>query len=137
MKPSRAIEADSPMDEILLEGMRFYGYHGVNPEEQTLGQRFVVDLSISADLRDAGLSDDLNRTISYSAVFKTVRPIVEEQRFDLLEALAEAISDAVLREFPAAEGITVTLRKPGVSIRGAILDAAGVRITRHRAGAAP
>ena len=32
------------MDEILLEGMRFYAYHGVNPEERALGQRFVVDV---------------------------------------------------------------------------------------------
>ena len=120
------------MDEIFLEGMRFYGYHGVNAEEQALGQRFVVDLVISADLRDAGLSDDLDRTISYSRVFKTVRPIVEEQRFDLLEALAESIAAAVFRENSLAAGVSVTVRKPGVAIKGAILDAAGVRIHRRR-----
>ena len=120
------------MDEILLEGMRFYGYHGVNPEEQSLGQRFVVDLAISADLRAAGQSDDLSLTISYSHVFKLVRPIVEEQRFDLLEALAETIAAAVLREFGLAERVSVTVRKPGAAIKGSILDAAGVRINRHR-----
>ena len=120
------------MDEIFLEGMRFYGYHGVNPEEQTLGQRFVVDLAVSADLREAGRTDDLKATISYAAVFKIVRPIVEEQRFDLLEALAESIAAAILRDFEMAEGVMVTVRKPGVAIKGAILDAAGVRIHRRR-----
>jgi dihydroneopterin aldolase len=120
------------MDEILLEGMRFYGFHGVNPEEKTLGQRFVVDIAVSADLREAGQVDDLNTTISYSAIFHAVRPVVEEQRFDLLEALAEMIAATVLRAFAQAEGITVTVRKPGVAIKGAILDAAGVRIHRHR-----
>ena len=130
--PARSNDSGDSMDEIFLEGMRFYGFHGVNPEEQTLGQRFVVDLAVSADLRQAGRTDDLSATISYSAVFKVVRPIVEEQRFDLLEALAESIVAAILRDFEMAEGVMVTVRKPGVAIKGAILDAAGVRIHRHR-----
>ena len=46
-------------DEILLEGMRFYAYHGVNPEERALGQRFTVDVVLAVDLRRAGRSDDL------------------------------------------------------------------------------
>ena len=45
-------------DRIVLEGMVFYGYHGVSPAEQELGQRFVVDLEAHRDLRAAGLSDD-------------------------------------------------------------------------------
>ena len=120
------------MDEILLEGMLFYGYHGVNPEEQALGQRFIVDVAVAADLRDAGRSDDVSQTISYSEVFRLVRPLVEQQRYDLLEALAEAIAAAILTGFARASGVTVTVRKPGVAIKGSILDAAGVRIRRQR-----
>lgn len=120
------------MDEILLEGMRFYGYHGVNPEEQALGQRFVVDLSIAADLRQSGASDRLAETVNYSAVFQRVRTIVEGERYQLLEALAESIAGAILREFDAASGVTVTVRKPSVAIKGSILDSAGVRIRRSR-----
>jgi dihydroneopterin aldolase len=122
------------MDEVLLERMLFYGYHGVNREEQILGQRFIVDLSVSADLREAGRTDDIDQTISYSALFRRIRPIVEEERFQLLEALAEAISSAVLDDFERATGVTVTIRKPGVAIKGSILDSAGVRIRRERAG---
>ena len=48
-------------DEVFLESMRFYGYHGVNPEERAQGQRFVVDVLIKADLHDAGMSDDLTK----------------------------------------------------------------------------
>lgn len=120
------------MDEILLEGMLFYGYHGVNPEEQTLGQRFVVDVSVSADLRDAGRTDDLETTISYSAIYKRIRPIVETERFQLLEALSETIAAAIFSDFALASAVTVTVRKPGVAIKGSILDAAGVRIRRER-----
>jgi FolB domain-containing protein len=123
------------VDEILLEGMRFYGFHGLNPEERALGQRFIVDLAIGADLRPAGRSDDVADTISYSEVFHRVRPAVEEERYDLLEALGERISAIVLDGFPRARAVTVTIRKPGVAIRGSILDAAGVRIRREREGA--
>ena len=123
-------------DEVLLEGMRFYGYHGVNPEERALGQRFSVDVAIEADLSPAGMSDDLSKTVNYSKVFKRVREIVEGEPRDLLESVAEGIAAAVLDDFPPATAVTVTIRKPGVAVREAILDAAGVRIRRRRAAGA-
>ncbi len=119
-------------DQVFLEGMRFYGYHGVNPEERAQGQRFVVDVSIAADLRGAGIADDLTMTINYSSVFKHVRAIVEGEPKRLIEAVAEAIATRVLETFPRAESVSVTLRKPEVAIKGSILSAAGVRIRRNR-----
>jgi dihydroneopterin aldolase len=118
-------------DEIFLEGMRFYAYHGVNPEERVQGQRFVVDVRIGIDLRLAGEADDLALTVNYSAVYNRVRAIVEGPPRALIEAVAEEIASAILSEF-VAEIVTVTVRKPEVAIRGAILDAAGVTVTRRR-----
>ena len=120
-------------DEILLEGLRFYAYHGVNPEERALGQRFTVDVVLAADLRPAGQSDDLADTVSYSAVYKVVRGIVEGEPRKLIEAVAEEIAAAILTGFPSVEQVTVTVRKPEVPMKGSMLDAAGVRITRSRA----
>ena len=120
-------------DEILLEGMRFYAYHGVNPEERALGQRFTVDVILMVDLRRAGQSDDLADTVSYSAVYKVVRGIVEGEPHNLIEAVAEEIAAAILTGFPSVEQVTVTVRKPEVPMKGSMLDAAGVRITRSRA----
>jgi dihydroneopterin aldolase len=117
-------------DEVFLEGMRFYAYHGANPEERTQGQRFVVDLRIAADLREAGRTDDLTKTINYSHVYKRVREIVEGEPRNLIEAVAEEIAAMVLREFAAANAVTVTVRKPEVAIKGSILDAAGVTVAR-------
>jgi dihydroneopterin aldolase len=123
----------SATDEILLEGMHFYAYHGVNPEEQALGQRFTVDAVLAVDLRPAGQSDELANTVSYSTVYKVVRGIVEGEPRQLIEAVAEEIAAAILREFPRVARITVTVRKPDVPMKGSMLDAAGVRITRSRA----
>ncbi|MCC6315031.1 MAG: dihydroneopterin aldolase [Thermomicrobiales bacterium] len=119
-------------DEVFLEGLRFFAYHGVNPEEKTRGQRFTVDIRMTTDLRAAGATDDLARTVNYSAVHKTVRSIVEGPPRDLIEAVAEEIAAAILREFPTVARVTVTVRKPEVGLQGAFLDAAGVRVVRDR-----
>lgn len=117
------------MDTVFLEGMQFYAYHGVNPEERSLGQRFLIDVELSTSLRAAGRSDDLNDTINYSAAYKRIRAIVEGPPRSLIEAVAEEIATTLLNEFPAT-GVIVTVRKPEVALRGAMLGAAGVRIVR-------
>ncbi len=119
-------------DEVFLEGMCFYGYHGVNPEERAQGQRFVVDVTVGADLRTAGLTDDFRATINYSQVYRGVKDIVEGDPKDLIEAVAEEIASWLLRNHPLAESVIVTVRKPEAPIKGAFLDAPGVRIHRTR-----
>ncbi len=119
-------------DEVFLEAVRFYAYHGVNSEERVQGQRFVVDIRLATDLRAAGVTDDLTLTVNYSAVYKRVKAIVEGPPRDLIEALAEDIASALLADFATSTAVTVTVRKPEVALKGAMLDAAGVRIHRTR-----
>ncbi len=117
-------------DRIVLTGLTFYGYHGVNPEERVLGQRFVVDLALDTDLRPAGESDDLARTTSYAAIYKVVRELVEGPPRNLLEAVAEAIAQAALRE-SGARGVRVRVAKPWAPIKGSAAGTAAVEIYRR------
>jgi dihydroneopterin aldolase len=133
MSQENPLDNVADTDAILLEGMRFYAYHGVNAEERTLGQRFTVDVVLAVDLRRPGQSDDLADTVSYSAVYKVVRGIVEGEPRNLIEAVAEEIAAAILTGFPRVARVTVTVRKPEVPMKGSLLDAAGVRITRWQA----
>ena len=119
-------------DDILLEGLECYGYHGVHAEERRLGQRFVVDVVIATSLRDASAADDVSQTISYSAVAKRTRAIVEGQPRNLIETVAEEIAGDLLGEFPRAAQVTVTLRKPNAPMKGMVFTAAGVRVRRAR-----
>lgn len=119
------------MDSIALEGMVFYAFHGATPEEQALGQRFVVDLEVEADLSRAGLSDNLKETVNYSELFRVVKEVVEGPRKHLLEAVAEHIAAQVLDRFPVAT-VRVRIRKPSAPIKGAVLNAATVTISRQR-----
>lgn len=118
-------------DTIRLRNMQFYGRHGVNPEEQELGQRFEVDVDLYLDARAAALHDDLHLTINYAHVYRTVKRIVEEERFALIEALAEHIATQVGQQF-APDSIRVCVRKPHAPIKG-VLDYVAVEIERTKA----
>lgn len=120
-----------PTDWIHLEGMVFYGYHGVDPAEKQLGQRFLVDLSVAFDLRRAGHSDDLADTVNYAHLYRLAREVGEGPSCNLLEAVAQRIADRVLAE-TTVPAVRVRVRKPGVAIKGSILAAATVEITRRR-----
>ncbi len=117
-------------DRIILDAMVFQGTHGVYHEEQQTTQPFEVDVELALNLQPAGLSDDLEQTIDYSRVFDTCRQIVESTRFNLIEALAEAIAQEILSGFPADE-VTIRIRKPRVKL-GGTLRGAGVEIRRRR-----
>jgi dihydroneopterin aldolase len=119
------------MDKIIMENMRFYGYHGVIEEEKLLGQHFFVDAELYLPLRKAGASDDLNDTVNYAAVYDRIRDIVTGERYNLLEALAERICAEVLKGHPMIEKIVLRIRKPEAPIHG-IFDNVGVEIERAR-----
>ncbi|MDF2630817.1 MAG: dihydroneopterin aldolase [Symbiobacteriaceae bacterium] len=104
-------------DRITLTGLQFYGYHGVYPEENRLGQHFVVDVELCADLREAGRTDDLKRTVDYGKVYQAVKQIAEGQPFKLIEAVAERIAAEVLEHFPITE-VVVRVHKPKAPIPG-------------------
>lgn len=127
----RGIIRTRPRDRILLKGMVFFAYHGAKPAEQELGQRFIVDVRLNADLAPAGQSDELASTVHYGHVYRLVKQVVESTRFDLLEALAEKLTAEILAGFPAVEEVLVRVKKPSVPLPGP-LDYAGVEIVRRR-----
>lgn len=75
------------MDRLALKGMAFYGYHGVLPEEASLGQRFLVDVTAYLDLRQVAASDSLQAAADYTAIYRLVKGMVEDHRFNLIETL--------------------------------------------------
>jgi 7,8-dihydroneopterin aldolase/epimerase/oxygenase len=104
--------------DIQLNGMAFYGYHGHLPEEKSLGQRFVIDLTLTADITEAAQTDALAATVDYTAVFALCRKIVEGDRHRLLESLAARVLQGVLDGFPRVTRAHIVIRKPGAPIAG-------------------
>ena len=124
------------MDAISLKGMLFYGYHGVLPEERTLGQRFTVDVEVEADLRRAGETDQLEHTINYSHIFRITKEVVEETHKNLIEAIAESIAAKILSTLPVA-AVRVRVSKTSPPIKGAVLESASVSIHRTHSSLRP
>jgi 7,8-dihydroneopterin aldolase/epimerase/oxygenase len=98
--------------------MEFYGYHGVLPEETVLGQRFSVDLTVDVDLKRAGLTDDLQESISYVDLYQVCKEVVEGEPYKLIEAVAEKIAQQILDQFAKVEQVTVKVVKPNPPIHG-------------------
>ena len=93
-----------------MEGMAFFGRHGVFPAERELGARFTVDAILEGDLRAAGRSDRLEQTIDYARAYDLVRDVVEGEPRHLLEAVAERVAERLL-ELPRVERVTVRVHK--------------------------
>jgi 7,8-dihydroneopterin aldolase/epimerase/oxygenase len=118
-------------DHVYLHGMVLEGRHGVTDEERAEPQPIEVDVELGLDLRPAGTSDELARTVDYGAVFDVCREVVEQRSFHLLEGLAEALAADILARFARVEHVSVRAKKPGVPLDG-IVEHAGVAIERER-----
>ncbi len=119
-------------DLIRLEGMVFHGCHGTLPAERELGQPFVVDVDLYLDLRPAGLSDDLAKTVDYGEVHRLAKQVVEGEPVNLTETVAQRVASAILEEHPLVDAIRVKVKKPHVRLDGTVLDGSTVQILRRR-----
>jgi dihydroneopterin aldolase len=111
------------MDSITIKGMSFYGYHGVMPEENRLGQSFIIDVTVYLDLEKAGREDNLDATVDYSRIYTLCHDIVEGKPVQLIERLAYQINEAVLAEWSTVSRIVTTVHKPGAPVGGVFADA--------------
>lgn len=116
--------------KIRLNEMVFYGYHGVHPEERKLGQRFVVNLTISTDSSHDRQIRSLEDTIDYTRVFEEIRHTMEKKQFHLLEDCANEILDGIMNAFPRVTRAVVVIRKPSVPINGS-LSSVEVELSRN------
>lgn len=104
------------MDKIIIKNMRFFAYHGVLAAEQTNGQDFIIDAEMSLDLKKPGSSDDLNDTADYSVIYEIIENITLNNKFRLIEKLADTIAREILSKFNTIAEIVIQVRKPDAPI---------------------
>ena|SRR5699024_6283211 len=117
------------MGIISLTGLRARGHHGVLDHERATGQTFLVDLELELDVDEAAQTDDVAATVNYAEVAKVVEEIVTGEPVNLIETLAVAMADAILRNFPRVTSVLVTVNKPQAPIPA---DFANVAVTISR-----
>lgn len=119
------------MDIIKIDGLKIFAYHGVNPEEKETGQNFVFDIDIYVNMTTACFSDNVDDTVNYAKVIKTVTRAFTAQKFNLIERAAQVVADAVLEEYPEVFKVNLTLKKPEAPMR-ADFNFVAVNIVRER-----
>lgn len=117
------------MDSVHLSGMAFHAYHGAHPEEKSLGQRFLVDVTVEGDFSAAGRSDKLADAVDYGPIYRAVREIMESESVNLLEHLGERICQAVLALSPQIRSVEAAITKPSAPVAGVL---AGATVTIRR-----
>lgn len=105
-----------PGDRIILRDLGFYGFHGLYPEEERLGQRFFIDLECGVDLTAPGETDAIGHTVSYADIYDVVKASFEGQRTKLIEALGQNIVTALFERFEDINWIVIRIRKPEAPI---------------------
>jgi dihydroneopterin aldolase len=99
---------------IEVHGLELFGYHGVLQEEREQGQRFWYDLELEAG--EWGATDHIEDAVDYRLVVDAVRE-VNEQRFELLEALASTVAETLIDRFSVARvKVRVRKRPPGMPV---------------------
>ena len=119
------------MDKIIIDSLKIFAYHGVNPEETAIGQWFVLDIEAWADLKNACLTDELTDTVSYADIIKTVKKAMTEKNCKLLEHVAQRTADAIFANHSPIQHIRIRLRKPDAPIKADFAFVA-VEIERNR-----
>jgi dihydroneopterin aldolase len=111
---------------VELRGLELRGFHGVGAEEKERGQTFFYDVAL--EVGDRGANDRLEEAVDYTKVAAAIREL-NDRRYDLLEALATAVADALYERFEP-EWVRVRVRKPEVKPDGLPVEFSAVTVNR-------
>ena len=117
-------------DKIKIQNLEVFANHGVFPEENVLGQKFVVSAELYTDTRKAGQTDELAASIHYGEVSAFIDRYLKEHTFQLLERVAESLAEELLMQTKGLQKIRLEIKKPWAPV-GLPLETVSVEIERE------
>ncbi|WP_418418229.1 2-amino-4-hydroxy-6-hydroxymethyldihydropteridine diphosphokinase [Blautia sp.] len=117
------------MDKITIDKLEVFANHGVYPEENVLGQKFIISVVLYTSTRKAGVTDELSFSVNYGEVSHFIRKYMTEHTWKLLECAAEHLAQAILLEYPLVKKLDLEIQKPWAPI-ALPLNTVSVKITR-------
>ncbi len=115
--------------EIFIDKLECFGFHGVLEEEKRLGQKFIISSKLTVNSPEGVEEDNCEKTVNYAQVCELMAQIAENERYDLIETLADTIAKEILIKFSMVEKVTVHVDKPGAPIRQSV-ENVGVEVKR-------
>jgi len=119
------------MDKISIRNLEVFARHGVMPEENVLGQKFVVSAALFLDLREAGRTGDLSKTVDYGEICQCIKAFVEGDVFSVIETVAERLAEKLLLDNPMLQRVWLEIKKPWAPV-AVHLETVSVEIERSR-----
>ncbi len=119
------------MDKIKLNRIELLGSIGVLDDEKNGVQRYWISIEIEADLKPAGISDQIGETIDYSSVYQLCDSLMRESNCDLIESFAENMSQLLFDRFEIAQVVLIEVLKPDAPMAGKF-ESVGIEIRRTR-----
>ena len=104
------------MDIVFINDLRIETIIGIYDWERKVKQTISLDLEMGTDIRKSAATDAIEDTLNYKAVAKRLIAFVGDSEYQLVETLAEKITDIVLAEFDVP-WLKLTVHKPG-AVRG-------------------
>ena len=104
------------MDKIKIRNLEIFAHHGVFPEENVLGQKFIINATLYTDLRNAGKTDELTASIHYGEICLQMEHFLTTHTFKLLERAAESLAETLLMNVSHLEKIKLEIKKPWAPI---------------------
>lgn len=120
---------ETRLDKIEIKELEVFANHGVYPEENVLGQKFVISATLFTRTRLARLTDELSASINYGEVSHMITDFTRKHTYKLLESLAENLAEMLLCSLSGLEKITLKIEKPWAPV-GLPLKTVSVEITR-------
>ncbi|CUX43114.1 2-amino-4-hydroxy-6-hydroxymethyldihydropteridine diphosphokinase [Clostridium sp. C105KSO13] len=118
------------MDRINIENLEVFANHGVFPEENVLGQKFLVSVTLYTNTRHAGQTDDLKASIHYGEVSRFITDYMKKHTYKLIERAAESLAEALLLGTKHLEKVELELKKPWAPV-GLPVEYVSVKIIRQ------
>ncbi len=105
------------MGTISLEGLEFFSYHGFYDEEQKIGNKYAVDIFVTADFSEAARRDRLSATVNYEDIYRITAGVMQ-QSARLLEHIAHRIIQEIRAKYPDLQSVEVSVSKFNPPIGG-------------------
>jgi 7,8-dihydroneopterin aldolase/epimerase/oxygenase len=113
------------MTQLEISGLELFGHHGALEEERRYGRKLLFDIRLEVG-ETASRSDRLEDTVDYRDVVTLAKAVSDGHQYTLLEALARAVAEAALRQFPVSH-VHVRVRKVGAQL-GAPVEWTGASV---------
>lgn len=100
------------MDKIYINQLKVDTFIGCEPWEQQVKQTLVLDVVLDCCIKQSAAEDSIDKTLDYAKVAEQVADYLENQRFKLIETVAERTT-ALIHENFAVDKVTVKVTKTG------------------------